>query len=106
MKKSIENSQNTAYFQATESYSILVWADGHKLMKSRPIKFYADSLEAQGWCRIHRSYMVNPDFISQIMPDREHILLNNGTQLPIARRKIKSVLVWRKNYCFKTKSIY
>lgn len=97
MKNYIENAQDAAYFQAAESYSILVWANGQKLMKARPIKYYAASFEAQGWCRIHRSYMVNPLFITNISEDRERICMLDGTELPIARRKKKTVLTWRKN---------
>jgi two-component system, LytTR family, response regulator len=98
MKNYIENSQEAAYLKADESYSILFWANGQKLVKPRPMKHYAASFEAQGWCRIHRSYMVNPVFITHITPDREHIRLHDGTELPIARRKKKNVLKWRKNY--------
>lgn len=97
MKNYIENSQEAAYVKADESYSILVWANGKKMIKPRPMKYYAASFEAQGWCRIHRSYMVNPVFITSITPDREHIQLHDGTELPISRRKKKTVLKWRKN---------
>ncbi len=95
MKNYIENSQNAAYVKAYESYSILFWANGKKLVKARPMKHYEASFEAQGWCRIHRSYMVNPVFITSITPDREHIQLLDGTELPISRRKKKEVLKWR-----------
>jgi two-component system LytT family response regulator len=97
MKNYIENSQDAAYVKADESYSILFWANGKKLVKAHPIKHYAASFEAQGWCRIHRSYMVNPQYINYITPCREYVRLHDGTELPISRRKKKSVLTWRKN---------
>lgn len=101
MKNFIENSQEAAYIKADESYSILFWANGQKLVKPRPMKHYAASFEALGWCRIHRSYMVNPLFIMCILPDREHLLLQDGTELPIARRMKKTVLKWRKTTVIK-----
>lgn len=95
--KNIINLQEIAYFQAAQSYSIIVWANGETLMKTRPMKKYIPNLEAQGWCRIHRSYMVNPTFIGHISEDRNSILLQNGESLPISRRLKKSVLAWRKS---------
>jgi DNA-binding LytR/AlgR family response regulator len=64
-------------------------------LKSRPMKKYIPSLEAIGWCRIHRSYMVNPSFIGHVSPDRNSISLQNGESLPISRRLRKTVLAWR-----------
>jgi two-component system, LytTR family, response regulator len=95
MKNYIENIEMATYFQAAESYSILVWANGKKIMKARPIKYYAASFEAQGWFRIHRSYMVNPHYIQNITENRNRLCLQDGTILPIARRKQKAVLKWR-----------
>ena len=95
--KNLTNLQDVAYFQAAQSYSIIVWANGDTLMKTRPMKKYIPKLEAQGWCRIHRSYMVNPIFIGHISEDRNSIYLQNGENLPISRRLQKSVLAWRRN---------
>jgi DNA-binding LytR/AlgR family response regulator len=96
MKNYIENPQEVAYLKAEENYSFLMLANGKKVLKSRPIKFYEASFLAQGWCRIHRSYMVNPIFVSHISADRDFIHLENGKELPIARRKQKQVFQWRK----------
>jgi two-component system, LytTR family, response regulator len=94
--KELINLQEAAYFQAAESYSIAVWANGKTIIKSRPMKKYIPSLEASGWHRIHKSYMVNPNYIGHISEDRNSIYLQNGQNLPISRRLQKSVLAWRK----------
>jgi two-component system LytT family response regulator len=97
-KKSIlQNLNEAVYFQAAQSYSIVVWANNNTLIKSRPMKKYIPSLEAIGWCRIHKSYMVNPEFIGHISADRNSISLLNGKSLPISRRLRKNVLAWRSN---------
>lgn len=85
------NLTNIAYFRASESYSILVGADGHRSMISWPLKKYAPNLEAQGWCRIHRSYMVNPHYVKGISECEDFIFMLNGAELPIARRKKREV---------------
>jgi two-component system, LytTR family, response regulator len=86
------NLQEAAYFQAAESYSIAVWANGKTIVKSRPMKKYIPSLEANGWHRIHRSFMVNPVFIKGILPDRCSLAMQNGKILPISRRLQNNVI--------------
>lgn len=95
MRNSIENIESIAYMQAAESYSILVNKSGKKILKSKPMKHFESSFLLQGWLRVHRSYLVNPLFVSHISEDRDYILLNNGTKLPIARRKLRMVSRWR-----------
>lgn len=89
------NFQGVLYLQAAESYSIVVQQVGKPLIKSRPLKKYAQFLEENGWCRIHRSYLVNPNFVSSITECRTNICLQNGEILPISRRNLKAVLQWR-----------
>lgn len=88
--------QTALYLQAAESYSIVFFNTGCHQMFSRPLKKYASNLEAQGWCRIHRSYLVNPHFVNFIAENRTNICLQNGETLPISRRNLKAVLQWRK----------
>jgi two-component system, LytTR family, response regulator len=96
MKQSkIINLTTAAYLQASQAYSIVFWSDGETYLQCRPLKKYAPKLLQNGWCRIHRSYLVNPDFIKNISDDRESIYLQNGKALPISRRNLKSVLAWK-----------
>lgn len=90
--------QNTLYLRAAEGYSIVIQLVGKPILKSRPLKKYTSNLEAQGWCRIHRSFLVNPAFVSFIDESRENICLQNGEILPISRRNLKSVLQWRNKF--------
>jgi two-component system, LytTR family, response regulator len=91
----LQNITNGAYLQAAESYCIMVLQNGKQNLKSRPMKHFEQYLNDFGWLRIHKSFIVNPEFVKQISPDRESIFLQNGTSLPIARRKRKEVLKWR-----------
>ncbi len=83
------------YLQASESYCILVMQNGKIKMKSRPLKHFESRLFEFGWCRIHRSFIVNPMYIKEISTNRASILLETGAELPISRRLRKSVLKWR-----------
>ena len=95
MSHKIANPTNALYMQASESYCILKLEDGKCLVKTRPMKFFINILESNGWCRIHRSFMVNPLYISSIGEDYNNLCLQNGQILPISRRNKKAVLKWR-----------
>jgi two-component system, LytTR family, response regulator len=97
MSRKIQNHQNALYIQASESYSLLKLADGKTHVKTRPMKFFINILETYGWCQIHKSYMVNPQFVESITADCNGICLQNGQILPISRRNKKAVLKWRIN---------
>jgi DNA-binding LytR/AlgR family response regulator len=94
------NLQTALYIQASESYSIVFQVIGKPFIKSKPLKNYAQNLFDNGWCRIHRSYLVNPFFVDSITECRTNICLQNGEVLPISRRKLKSVLKWRNSQKF------
>lgn len=96
LSKQIDH-QTALYIQAAESYSIVVQLVGKPILKSRPLKNYAEYLQNLGWCRIHRSYLVNPQFVISLTENRENICLKNGEILPISRRNLKTVLQWRKH---------
>jgi two-component system, LytTR family, response regulator len=89
------NLDQIAYCQAAENYCLFVWPNGNKTLKARTLKVFAPRLEAKGWCRIHRSYLVNPQFVTNI--NAEFVLMDNGAELPISRRKKSSVLAWAKS---------
>lgn len=94
MSRKINNLETGAYLKAAESYCLFIKADGKFDMKTRPVKYFEPMLQANGWCRIHRSYFVNPHFVEHISDDRNSIFLQNGTELPISRRNKKSVSKW------------
>ena len=92
MSRKITNLNNSAYIQAAESYCLFFNTDGKVDIKTRPIKYFEKILQAHGWCRIHRSYCVNPNFCEGFTEDHLGILMQNGKELPISRRKRKYVL--------------
>lgn len=98
MSRKISNIKNAIYIKAAESYSILKMNNGNTFVKTRPMKFFAEILAGNGWCRIHKSFMVNPLYIQKITVDRNAICLQNGEILPISRRNIKNVLKWRNSF--------
>lgn len=85
------------YLEAADDYVKIVTAEG-SFLKKKTMQFFEDSLPAQEFIRIHRSYIVNAQLITRIIPhekDSQLALLTNGGQLPVSKAgfaKLKEVL--------------
>jgi two-component system, LytTR family, response regulator len=85
------------YLEAEDDFVKVVTADGSYL-KNKTMTFYEDSLDAQHFVRVHRSYIVNISQITKIEPYQKesHLaILRNGQQIPVSKTgyaKLKEVL--------------
>lgn len=74
------------FFEAERNYTTVYYFNGHRDVYTLPLKRFAEFLlHEPGFVRIHKSYLVNRQFIKTIA--RTHILLHNGMELPVARRR-------------------
>jgi two-component system, LytTR family, response regulator len=95
MSHKLQNPNNALYIQAAESYCLLKLDNGKTQLKTRPMKFFSEKLSQLGWCKVHRSFMVNPLYVKSLTDNRDYICLVSGELLPISRRNQKEVLKWR-----------
>lgn len=75
------------YLQAADDYVKIVNEKGSWL-KKRTMSFFEKSLSAYLFVRIHRSYIVNTQFITRIDPYEKEghlVLLSSGTKLPVSK---------------------
>jgi len=85
------------YMEAEDDFVKVVTADGSYL-KNKTMNFYEESLDAQQFVRVHRSYIVNISQITKIEPYQKesHLaILRNGQQIPVSKTgyvKLKEVL--------------
>lgn len=85
------------YLEAADDYVKIFTAEGH-FLKKKTMQFFEDSLPAQEFIRLHRSYIANAQLITRISPyekDSHLALLTNGVQLPVSKAgyaKLKTVL--------------
>ncbi|MEE4256559.1 MAG: LytTR family DNA-binding domain-containing protein [Bacteroidales bacterium] len=79
--------------EANRNYSNFYLTNGKKITVCSPLKDYEDLLKNHGFFRIHKSHIVNIDFIDTYFRlDGGHVLLSEGTRLPVADRKKASLL--------------
>ena len=79
------------YLEAQDDYVMLYTQEG-KYLKQQTMKFYEDQLDAKQFVRVHRSYIINIDYIAQIEPyekDSYRIALKNKAVVPVSRSGYK-----------------
>lgn len=74
--------------ESDNNYTMFYFDDGSKILVSRTLKEFDDMLSPSGFFRSHQSHLVNLKFVSKYNRFPEsHILLTNGTKIPVAVRK-------------------
>jgi two-component system LytT family response regulator len=79
--------------EAQRNYSTFHLSSGKKITVCSPLKDYEDLLLKNGFFRIHKSHIVNLDFVeTYLRADGGQIRLSEGTMLPVSDRKKASLL--------------
>lgn len=81
------------YIKAEEDY-VMIWHQGGKALKQKTMKFYEESLPANDFVRIHRSFIVAIDQIERIEPygkETYQVLLRSGKRLPVSKSGYKTL---------------
>ena len=58
------------------------------LLKNKTMQFFEDSLDPQIFVRTHRSYMVNVQLVTRIVPNEKDsylVSLSTGAQVPVSK---------------------
>lgn len=76
------------YLEADSCYTCFHLADGKKITSAKTIGEYEDILEEPTFFRVHKSYVVNLDYMREyVKGDGGYIILNNGVNIEVSRRK-------------------
>lgn len=85
------------YLEADDDFVKIITAEG-TFLKNKTMIFYEQTLDAQQFVRVHRSYIVHISQITKIEPYQKetHLaILRNGQQIPISKTgyaKLKMIL--------------
>ncbi len=88
---------NIQYLEAADDYVKIHTADG-VFLKNKTMGYFEETMDAQNFIRIHRSYIVNVQLITRIDPyeKESHLaVLSIGIKLPVSKSgyaKLKQVL--------------
>lgn len=79
---------NIIYIEADSNYSIFYIQNGDKIVVSKPLKEYEDLLDPTNFIRIHKSTIINLEYLKDYSNKAGFIaILKNDTELPVSRRR-------------------
>jgi DNA-binding LytR/AlgR family response regulator len=73
------------------NYTTFHLENGRTKVVAHSIKFFEPFLETHGFLRVHRSFMINPNHVSEYNRIDENITMSNGQKAFISRRKKRTV---------------
>ncbi|RPI71249.1 MAG: response regulator [Ignavibacteriales bacterium] len=85
------------WLEAQDDY-VKIHSEGGRFMKKKTMKFFEDHLDANMFIRIHRSSIININFIKQMElyeKDSYRVVLKDDTKLPVSKtglQKLKGIL--------------
>lgn len=89
--------ENVSHIEAQDDY-ILIHTKDNSYLKNERLSNLESELDSQIFIRLHRSFLVNIDFINRIesyTKDSRLVKLNTGVKIPVSRsgyKKLKKVL--------------
>lgn len=84
----MERIDSILYCAADHNYTQVYLSNGENLLVSKPLNVIQDMLPKEVFYRIHRSHLVNMNFIKEFSrTDGHHVVLDNGTRLDVASRR-------------------
>ncbi len=81
-------SNDIIYCKADGNYTEIFLKNNKKEMLSKKIKAVQELFNNPLFCRVHNSYLVNIQYISELIKNEgQYVILKNGEQIPVARSK-------------------
>jgi len=92
-KAVIINEEEIIFVKASGAYSIIYYSGGRNVESSKPIAHYESVLNPGRFIRIHRSYLVNFNHISDIVKKESVCVLNltDGHNIELAKNQLSRV---------------
>ncbi|MCF8231659.1 MAG: LytTR family DNA-binding domain-containing protein [Bacteroidales bacterium] len=87
----IVSVRDIIFLESMDDY-VGIHTSTQRYLKQKPMKYFESNLDSNQFVRIHRSYMVNLDFVSRIEPygkETWKVILSNDTPLSVSRSGMK-----------------
>lgn len=82
------NTADIMYCQAESNYTNVVMSNRNKVLVAKTLKDIDETLSGKDFFRVHNSYLINMNQIKKfVRGDGGYILMNDDTQITIARSK-------------------
>ncbi|MBD3636260.1 MAG: response regulator [Crocinitomicaceae bacterium] len=79
------------YLEASGNCTVLYFNDGTRYLDTRTLKIYEGILNPNIFYRIHKSHIINMDYLKEYLNEDGHFaVLKNGKLLPVARNRVSA----------------
>ncbi|WP_337041331.1 LytR/AlgR family response regulator transcription factor [Emticicia sp. 17c] len=82
------NPDEIVFFEAYVNYTIAHYSNGRRQVIVKPLKHIQMYVEFMGFYRIHKSYLINLDYVKEKPDAMKLIELKDNATLTVSRRKI------------------
>ena len=79
--------KNVIFLKGNINYSTVYLEDGKTKMLSHTLKFYEEFLCTHGFLRVHRAFLINPNYVMEYCEEKEVVKMKNGHEANISRRR-------------------
>ena len=79
--------KNVILLKGDINYTTLYLESGKTKTLSHTLKFYETFLKTKGFLRIHRGFLINPDYVKEYCEEKQIVTMTNGHQAEISRRR-------------------
>lgn len=84
----VKNITDVVYCKAEDNFTRFFLTDGTELLICRTLKHYEEALVECGFCRIHRSYLINLEYVTKYNKGKGgFVTMNNGKELEVSATK-------------------
>ncbi|MCB0791517.1 MAG: response regulator transcription factor [Flavobacteriales bacterium] len=85
--------EDILYLEASDSYTTIHTRDGKRSLSSKHIRVFETNLDPKRFFRVHKSYIINLEHLSSFSRSEGNMaVLDNGTMVPVSRRKLPEFL--------------
>jgi len=89
--------QDILYCKADDNYTHIYLKNNQKKLVSKTLKYFEDILKESSFARIHKSYLVNVNYIVNYKKGKGGtVILNNGKELSVSSSKKRELLAFFK----------
>jgi len=81
------HSNQILYCKAESNYCCVMKIDGNTKMATKTLKYVEEILPASTFKRIHKSYVINLNYVVRYHKTNKEVELTNGEKLPVSFRK-------------------
>lgn len=81
------------YCEAQDNFTYFFLVNGQKILICRRLKFYENSLQEYGFCRVHRSFLINLEYVKRYIKGKGGtVIMENEKQIQVSHTRKQAFL--------------